>query len=488
MKKRPGENHVFITMERALVENMSTLVSEDVYDGEKCWVIPTILMAEGVHNGLFYSSEMFERFVGSWNGEPVTAGHPKGSDGGIVSANSPEVLEQCCLGWMFNVRVEDGKLKGDAWISKTRANSVCPLLVQMIQAGQQIEVSTGVFIEDDGEPGEWNGEKYTASVTGQSPDHLAFLPGGKGACSWEDGGGAPRVNEDKNMDLKERRSWYDRLRSIFMSNEPSHDDIRSMLRGALIGKLFPNGMSEEVPGPYVVDVFDKYVVYEAQDGDGYALYKQNYSVGADDSVELSGDSLKVRMKRDYVPVGNHAEPGKPAPNDAGANNKEDDMDRKEHVDTLIADNESRWGEESRDYLMGLKDEAFAKVTKEPEAPKPNETTEGEPKPAVKKDGEDKDEVDVNAAIEANPELKRAISRERKYKENLVMELEGNARCKFSKEALEAKDTDELETLADCLEVKVDYSGRSTGQRVDENEDDGKIDAPPSCNFDEKKED
>ena len=42
----------------------------------------------------------------------------------------------------------------------------------------------------------WNGKKYSAIAHNFAPDHLALLPDGGGACSWVDGAGMPRINED----------------------------------------------------------------------------------------------------------------------------------------------------------------------------------------------------------------------------------------------------------------------------------------------------
>ena len=160
------------------------------------------------------------------------------------------------------------------------------------------------------------------------------------------------------------------------------------------------------------------------------------------------------------------------------------MERKDQVEALIANTDSRWGEESRDFLMGLEDEAYAAVTKEPEAPKAVEAE----KPAANAEDKPEAKPETPAPVKINeadlpPEMQRAIKRERTYKAGLVKQLAANARCKFTAEQLTAKDVDELETLAEMVDVKVSYEGRSTAATPEVNDDDEAIEPTPALNWD-----
>ena len=72
--------------------------------------------------------------------------------------------------------------------------AVDPRIVQNIEAGRVMEVSTGLFYEPVPVKGVWNGEAYSVAAGDWQPDHLALLPDKKGACSLADGAGL-LVNE-----------------------------------------------------------------------------------------------------------------------------------------------------------------------------------------------------------------------------------------------------------------------------------------------------
>jgi hypothetical protein len=166
------------------------------WDNRQHIIIPVVMMVEGVHNGnhgpVFHSIEELGRFVESWNGRPVTISHPKVDDK-FVSANSPDVLSKWSVGHIFNTQVEDNKLKAEVWLDIERLKIVSPETFAKIQNGTTIEVSLGIFTENEDIEGDWNGEAYLAVAHNYRPDHLALLPGEVGACSINDGCGL-RVN------------------------------------------------------------------------------------------------------------------------------------------------------------------------------------------------------------------------------------------------------------------------------------------------------
>jgi len=158
-----------------------------MFDGREHLVVPVIMARAGVEmNGATIDEQ--ELMAESWNGVPVTVGHPQ-EGGAYMSANTPANLEQWSVGRIFNAEVSDGRLRGEAWIDIARADDE---LIDALRNSEPMDVSTGYFSQvEDG------------SYTDIKPDHLALLPNEQGACSWADGCGvrankrafAMRINE-----------------------------------------------------------------------------------------------------------------------------------------------------------------------------------------------------------------------------------------------------------------------------------------------------
>ncbi len=172
--------------------NSAYTISVRKHEGEKHLVVPVVMMVEGVHNGshgpLFHPATELGKFPEVWNGIPVIVSHPQ-KNGVYVSANSPDIVDEQVIGRVYNTRMEDGKLKAEVWINENKAIKVHPEILGYLHEGKPINVSVGVFTEDELTPGEWNGEKYIGIAKNHRPDHLALLPNEKGACSLEDGCG-----------------------------------------------------------------------------------------------------------------------------------------------------------------------------------------------------------------------------------------------------------------------------------------------------------
>jgi hypothetical protein len=160
-------------------------------------VVPVIMMVDGVHNGsagaLLHTSEEYGRYPGSWDGIPIAIMHPK-QDGDYVSANSPQIIDSQTIGRIYNTTC-NGKLKAECWIDVMKAEKTFPEVLEDIKDGKPIQVSVGVFTDDESTSGTWEGEEYIAIARNHRPDHLALLPGSQGACSFDDGCGI-RANEE----------------------------------------------------------------------------------------------------------------------------------------------------------------------------------------------------------------------------------------------------------------------------------------------------
>lgn len=176
-------------------------------------VYPVVLLVEGVHQAIngspvYYPVETLRRSVPHWEGRPVPVMHPN-VGGEYVRANSPHVEADWVVGRIYNARVDNDKLKGEVWVSVGSAEKIAPGLLATLDSGTKMEVSTGVLVQGDNTSGEWMGEAYTETIVYMIPDHLALLPGDKGACSWEDGCGV-RVNKDEpSQDIIEAKEGRD---------------------------------------------------------------------------------------------------------------------------------------------------------------------------------------------------------------------------------------------------------------------------------------
>lgn len=160
-------------------------------------VVPVVMMVEGVHCGshgaIFHSIDELGRFPGAWDGIPVAILHPE-EDGNPISANSPDIVDSQVVGRVYHTKVDENRLRAECWIDVERIAEFSPVTLQYIQKKKPLEISVGVFTDDEECSGTWNGEEYYAIARNHRPDHLALLPGGAGACSWEDGCGI-RLNQ-----------------------------------------------------------------------------------------------------------------------------------------------------------------------------------------------------------------------------------------------------------------------------------------------------
>lgn len=170
-------------------------------DGVNYLVAPVVLLVEGVHRGsagpVFYPLNELQAFPGSWDGRPVTLQHPE-IDGQPVAASSPEAMNLFNLGMLFNTTFDPelGGLRSEVWLNVDRARRIAPDVLEAMQNGAPLEVSTGLWFETQGGPGAWGNEQYETTATKFRPDHLALLPGAVGACSISDGCGL-RANKEK---------------------------------------------------------------------------------------------------------------------------------------------------------------------------------------------------------------------------------------------------------------------------------------------------
>jgi hypothetical protein len=189
-----------------LTINREGKIRHDRMAGRDYLVVPMVMMTEGVANGssgpLYYPAEELGKTPEVWNHKPVVVYHPVRNGQG-VSACDPEVITSRGVGVVMNTHW-NGKLRAEAWCEISRLNAVDPRIMQAVEKSQMMELSTGLFTDNEKVSGEFNGKPYEAIARNYRPDHLAILPDMKGACSIEDGAGFLRLNSSKesNMDKK----------------------------------------------------------------------------------------------------------------------------------------------------------------------------------------------------------------------------------------------------------------------------------------------
>lgn len=293
--------HLFANVAMLAVAERKTL------GGQEHLVVPVVAIKEGVLNNILYTSEEIQIFAEAWNGVPVPVNHPV-LNGTPVSANSTLYEETTNVGRFYGAYFDktSNSLKGEIWINIAKAEVLqFGGIIERLERGEILEVSTGLYSRIEKESGEFNGKSYSARATGIRPDHLAILPDTVGACSIEDGCGAMRTNcaeetscscKTKTMKTnKDKQKLWDRAITAlgFKTNEVSHETTRDILRNHLQSFIPKDSYA------YIVQVFKTNFIYEVGD----LLYRRNYTLDeSTGQVLLFGDEEQVVAHTNYTPT------------------------------------------------------------------------------------------------------------------------------------------------------------------------------------------
>ena len=352
-----------LTLQR-IIANFSGVTRNDTMEDKSFLVVPMVMLTEGVHSGsegpLYYPAEELAKTPQIWNHKPVIVYHPQSSE---PSACQPHILSNRKIGVIMNTVFVDGKLKAEAWLEVDRANKVDKRVMESIQNKQMMELSTGLFVDTIKGEGVWNNEKYSATVRNYRPDHLALLPDIKGACSIEDGAGFLRLNSAKDalmidvssLPIDEQTALLANAGGIverinrqiieYANKEVSHGHIHTLIRAKL------QSLKKEA---WVEEVFNNFFIYE--DVAEASFYKQAY-VLLKDAIEFVGEREKVVKSIEYKTetemfVGNKKET---------VLRKDNDMDKKQLLDALIANANTAWKEEDRAVLEAMEESVLNKL-------------------------------------------------------------------------------------------------------------------------------
>lgn len=327
--------------------NRTGVTRKDTLNGRAYTVVPMVMLAEGVHAGsngpLYYPDEELSKTPAVWNHKPIVLpDHPVDNSGNGVSACQPHIIERHGVGLILNTkytkkRGQRGKLKAEAWIEDERLSAVDERLLEAIEAGKTLELSTGVFTDNEEAPGEFGGKAYDAIARNYRPDHLAILLDKKGAFSVKDGAGFLRLNSGVVP------------RSHLTTNRKSKlsfNAITQQLNTALRERHQAAGDRPSV-SLWVEDVYDEHVVFWRDS----KLYRNDYTVAAN-TVELADateerEVVRVTEYRDAESglfVGNAGDPANPT---------EVVMTKTQKVDFLVKN--AGWTEADRKFLTSAND-------------------------------------------------------------------------------------------------------------------------------------
>lgn len=431
-------------------------------DGRDFVVVPVVLLTEGVHNGSagakFYPAEELEKFPEAWNGRPVPVYHPTSPDGHPISANRPDVIETRTVGYLFNVGYRDGKLSGEIWVDVLRADAVEPGLLDMLRMGREIEVSTGLWSDDEHVEGEWNGEHYDSVVRNIRPDHLAILPSQRGACSLADGCGI-RANSagcgDGCSGCEGKKGLVaEKIFAIVNAGKVSHDAIRTQLQRYVDKK---DVRSDTAPMlHYVVEVFDDYFVYARQSKDGEGLLKQSYTVdNRKGEVNIDEEVKEVVRETSYR---------EKSIKENNERKEETVMNREQKIEAIVNGGvEIEGGREALDKLSDslvdfIHNAVVAKAELKAAAEKASQEEKEKAPEAPEANQEVKEvtyeELLAKAPAEVREMLQTQAETHKTVRANLIKKLVEN-KCLFSEEQMQKMNIDDLRKMVTMFGADAD---------------------------------
>lgn len=236
------------TLERFLANRQHGSLRKEILHGREHVVVPMTLMVPGVLNGsrgpLLYPIEEITRNYQAWNNVPITVNHPMDDAGEPISASEDGVLDKVGIG-VVRKAVCNGKLKAEGWLDVEKVRRVNPQILNSIEAGKPVELSTGLFTDQEQVAGtHTDGRGYSFIARNYRPDHLAILPDQIGACSLRDGCGV-LINKDADQPVTEEE--FARFITVLANADGGFDsdEQREAFFGRLKGGQIKSGNESE---------------------------------------------------------------------------------------------------------------------------------------------------------------------------------------------------------------------------------------------------
>ena len=451
ISRRKGDGAVRTNMQSILFVNSEYTVRREERNGKSYIVVPVTMMVEGVHNGnhgpLYHPAEELGAAADAWNGVPVTISHPE-SGGEYISAQVPGILEEYGVGVIADARMDGGRLRAEAWIEEKKISQKSPEALQLIDSGELMEVSAGLFSEDEVVTGEWNGETYNAISRNHSPDHLALLPGEIGACSIDDGcgvrankkGGMNETMETKKDGKLTVLNKEQHLADLIANAESGYREIMSLIQTKL------DAMDTDLKSYYTENVFDDYFVYSVrsrESGTPAKMYKRGYSVNDNGELTFAEEPTEVRKQVSYVALSEGGIRRTKFNNNVKKevtkmSDKSDKPCCEDAIDALIANEKTVYTAEAKTWLLTLKEDQIAKLVQAEVKEDPPVKTE----PVVEANAKTKPaDVTTNASpkFEKVEDFLESIPNEFKEQFSSGLRLHKEARAKMVKAILDNTD-------------------------------------------------
>jgi len=445
-------------LEMVTANTKAGTVRREMLEGKMHVVVPCVMMTSGVvtgsHGSLLYPDSEMKKNVQAWNNRPVVVYHPT-KDGKPSTAGDPNVLNTQKVGTVLNAEYnatpgKKSRWKSEAWINEELGNSLMPEVMEKINKGEMVEVSTGLHTENEKKAGVHNGKSYSAIAKNYVPDHLAILPTGVGACSIKDGAGllqnascGPKCSEcGGGMTCPECSKGTTENQGV-TTNAISYGRVHQTIQKNLDDKF----------GPYranVQDVYPGFVVYARRSEDGNTkMFRHDYKMdktakGGVDSIELTGESSSVDRITEYrTPdgkfVGNSLYGGKPP-------EQENNVNKDQKIAAIIANSGGQLDEADREWLA-KKSEAWLNTLPGAVAAAVVTTPIPTPTPVANKQPTFQ-ELLSNASPEQQEAWNEAMQARELERGKLVAVITANSKNKFSPEQLREMKLPALRNLAE----------------------------------------
>jgi len=452
-------------------------VREETIGERSFWVVPAIMMTQGVRNGshgaIYHRADHLAMSVPKWENIPVTIQHPRDGDGNFISANSTGVS---AVGHVSGAFMSGDKLRGELWLDVQALTALSPTAAELINTRQPLEVSIGVFA--DYEQFVVNQQPVQMSVN-YTPDHLAILIGEVGACSITDGCGI-RVNS-----LQTNNENQMEILSILQMNggeEPRHI-LTNLAAGQSLNQLLDNLYSvvnrwdSAAKYHFLDEVYSDHFVYRVRDRDhnGNSIgdakhYKQTYTQDAATGViTLTGEPVLVVKRIEYIEINNNQ-----------INHKQGDkpMEKKpccpDLINAIIQANTNGLTTEDQPWLAQMEPEQLEKLR--PIAPEPqnNEAPATITDDAVTAYLEQRPAEEVLRVIPADLQsnIRTGLQLREERRDAMVQEIMTNAAPGTWTEAeLKGMECGMLQKLSRSMIRPGNYSAAAPGEALQTNADD-----------------
>lgn len=445
------------------------------HQGQKHLVVPVIMMTEGVHNGsygpLYHSIEELGRWPDSWNGIPISVQHPS-IDGNCCSANIPEIIDSEVVGRVYNTHVLEDQLRGEAWLNEERLRQISAETLLYLQERRPLDVSLGMFTDDEAVTGDWNGEQYIGVAHNHRPDHLALLPGATGACSWEDGcgirnneeGGETMENEELEKAIALAKAQIQNDYTVIHVNEAGMQELVQQMREKI------DAMDTETRIHYLEELYDDHVIYRvvSRVAEGSApvskFVKRPYAYD-NGAIEFTGEPVQVRRDVSYVDIPEaNSQTAKEESHMSGKTNGNPCCEEK--VELLIQSDHSTFVEADREWLNGQEKDVIDRLlgmqtnAENTASNKDNEVggvvTKGQAIQVLGEQLSDPEKFRQLLPPELRGQFEHGMKLHEEHRDGLISKISTNTDV-YTEDELKGMETNALEKLASAIKVPADYT-------------------------------